>query len=233
MKWSRGCFCWVLVVAWLLDVASANTFSYPENPPDPPAQITVGAYYYPWHKRHFQVTKEGYIRRSLEPRQEIRLGEYDDTQSEVIQQHLDWSYQANIGVWITSWWGPGSGEDTTLKNVIFPHSGLGDHKIALLYETTGRIKKSEGYSTHRVPGDMAYICSTMNYMNHPNYFRIQGRPVLVVYLTRLLENKGKLSEVLAIVRSHCPNVYILGDQVWGEPPDEASSWALGSSWLPA
>ena len=189
--------------------------------PNAPSEITLGAYYYPWHLRHFQVTREGYLRRALEPRQEIRLGEYDDTQAQVIQQHLDWSHQANIKVWISSWWGPLSDTDNAFKNVILPHPGLANytHKVALLYETTGRIKKSEEYDPWRVDGDIDYICN--DYVDHPNYFRINGRPVLVVYLTRLLENRGVLDIVMAKIRDKCPELYVIGDQVWGDPPDEA------------
>jgi glycoprotein endo-alpha-1,2-mannosidase len=203
-------------------VAFANIFVH-EDAPNPPDNVIVGAYYYPWHKAHFQISREGYIRRFLEPRQEIRLGEYDDTQPEVITQHLEWSKQANIDVWVTSWWGPNSREDTTIREVILPHPGMAltNHKIALLYETTGRIKKSEGWDTFRLAGDMDYICNTRDYMNHPNYFTIQGRPVLVVYLTRRMEIEGKLPEIIDTIRNACPGVYIIGDQVWGDAPNEA------------
>ena len=188
---------------------------------NPPAIITLGAYYYPWHLRHFQVTREGYLRKLLEARQEIRLGEYDDTQPQVIQQHLDWSHQANIKVWISSWWGPGSGTDNTLRNFILPHPGLENHnhKIALLYETTGRIKQAEEYDPWRVDGDIEYICDV--YVDHPNYYRINGRPVLVVYLTRLLENRGVLDIVMEKIRDACPELYVIGDHVWGDPPERA------------
>lgn len=190
-------------------------------PAQAPANITVGAYYYPWHYSHFQVNIDGYIRKELEPRQEIRLGEYDDRVPAVIQQHLEWSKRANIGVWVTSWWGPNSGEDSTLREVILDPNKvtLGDHKFALLYETTGRIRESEGYDVNaRLPDDFDYICKEQKYFDHPSYYRINGRPVLVIYLTRLLDGKELLDDVIPLIRERCPSVYIVGDQVWGSPP---------------
>jgi hypothetical protein len=67
--------------------------------------FVVGAYYYPWHGANFH-NGEGYVRRLLLPPHMPALGEYDDSRPEVIAQHLKWSRQANIGLWVASWWGP-------------------------------------------------------------------------------------------------------------------------------
>lgn len=204
---------------------------------NPPSEITVGAYYYPWYYRHFQFTKEGYVRKLLEPRQEIRLGEYDDREVSVVEQHLEWSRQANIDVWVSSWWGPNSDTNDFLKELVFPTttgggsekvSNWNDHKVAILYETTGRIKKSTNYDhTINVPGDFEYICNTMKYVNHDRYYKIDGRPVIVIYLTRLLDGREILDDVVPIIRAKCPNVYIIGDQVWGSPPGKTLEYLDG------
>ena len=67
----------------------------------------------------------GYLRDLLEPRHQPVLGEYDDTHPEVIAQHLAWSRQANIQLWVCSWCGLWFREDTTISNAI----------ITLLYES--------------------------------------------------------------------------------------------------
>jgi hypothetical protein len=64
------------------------------------SQIRVGAYYYPWHGSNFH-NFGGYVRSQLVPQQLPALGEYDDTDPETIRQHLAWSQQANIGLWVT------------------------------------------------------------------------------------------------------------------------------------
>ena len=84
--------------------------------------------------------RDGYVRKDLSPQHQPTLGEYNDSDPAVIAQHIRWSQQANIGLWITSWWGPNRIEDSNTKDVILPHPDLGDLKVALHYETTGRIK---------------------------------------------------------------------------------------------
>ena len=155
------------------------------------------------------------------------MGEYDDSDSKTVAQHLKWSRQANIQLWITSWWGAGSREDLTTKDAILEHPEIGDHKIALFYETTGRIKEEDGYSTHRVVSDIEYI--SKEYFGHPNYFRMNGRPVLFVYLTRKLESIGILEDVITLVRKEAQkaghDIFIVGDQMFRKPPDSDKLYA--------
>jgi hypothetical protein len=193
---------------------------YPSSSPTfvgpPPSNLTVAAYYYPWHGDNFHGGK--YLREMLKPPQTPFLGEYDDTQSHVIAQHLSWSRHANIRLWVTSWWGPDRREDDTTLNVILSHKELGEHKIALFYETTGRIRKDR--DTKNVAPDIEYICQ--NYFDHPNYFRINGQPVLFVYLTRELEAEGIMEEVILLMRSiakyYDHEVFIIGDHIWNRAP---------------
>lgn len=137
----------------------------------------------------------------------------------VIAQHMKWFRQANIGLLVTSWWGPGRMTDTTTKDVILPHEDLGNLQIALHYETTGRIK-SEDMTTVR--DDMQYICE--NYFDHPNYYKIDARPVLVIYVSRALHQDGRLEEALLVMRSEISkcghSIYLIGDQVFQKAPNE-------------
>jgi glycoprotein endo-alpha-1,2-mannosidase len=187
----------------------------------PDSDITVGAYYYPWHADDFH-RGQGYMREQLSTVQKPALGEYDDSDPATISQHLAWSRQANINLWVTSWWGEGAREDVITKDVIMEHSEIGDHKIALFYETNGRIKHGEADSTQRVVPDIEYLCK--NYFDHPNYFRIDDKPVLFVYLTRKLEYLGTLDHVIMLMRQAARDegcdIYIVGDQVFREAPNE-------------
>jgi hypothetical protein len=177
----------------------------------------VGVYYYPWHGNNFH-NGDGYLRKELVPSHQPALGEYDDSRPEVIAQHMRWFRKANIGLLVTSWWGPNRLEDTNTKDVIMEHEDVGNLKIALHYETTGRIKGSD-MSTAR--SDMQYLCE--HYFDHPNYYHIDGRPVLVIYITRRLHNEGLLEEALLTMRSEASkcghNLYLIGDQVFASAPD--------------
>ena len=204
---------------------SASPTEFPTFRTIPPSNITVGVYYYPWHAVDFH-NGGGYVRRVIG--QAPLLGEYDDRSPATIQRHLAWSRQANIRMWISSWWGPGRVEDTTLRDVILNHRDIGDHKIALLYESSNRIQIRRNVTTRKVADDIRYMAET--YFDHPNYYRIDGRPVLFVYVTRKLEEIGVLTEVLLQMRGVAAemghNIYLVGDHAFDDAPKE-------NEWFPA
>jgi glycoprotein endo-alpha-1,2-mannosidase len=183
-----------------------------------------GAYYYPWHAGDFHGRQ--YLRERLVPPQAPELGEYDDRDAAVIGQHLAWSRDAGLGLWVTSWWGPGSREDETTQRAILTHPELDDFRIAVLYETTGRTRDFTNYTA--VGPDVAYLART--YFDHPNYLRIDGRPVLFVYLTRVLEQRGELEAVLTSIREAAAAeghaVFVVGDHVFGRAPGGVGQMAL-------
>ncbi len=185
--------------------------------PDAPKDVTVGVYYYPWYGGD-DFHGGAYLREHLVPVQEPELGEYNDRDTDVIAQHLAWSEYAGIDLWVSSWWGPGRMTDVTMKDYILPHTDLGDMKIALFYETSGRMPDFTDMSN--VEADIAYMAD--NYFDHPNYYKIEGKPVLFVYLTRVLSGKGLLDETMDLMRSAAAGkgyeLYIVGDQVFGQPP---------------
>ena len=192
----------------------------------PSKAVTVAVYYYPWYHTDFHGRK--YIRGELNPPQMPVLGEYNDRSSKVIARHLEWSRQANVNLWVTSWWGPDSGTDVTTSNYILKHRDLRDHKLCLFYEAMGRIDV-ETNNTSQVYSDIAYAAET--YFNHPNYHRIDGRPVMFVYLTRVLERRELLEDVLSMMRTAAFDkghlLYIVGDHTYGSPPEtklQALDW---------
>lgn len=184
----------------------------------------VGVHYYPWYYNDFHGRQ--YLREHLVPKQLPELGEYNDRHEAVINQHLKWSRDAGINFWSASWWGPGSREDVTLLNHIFPNPNLGSLKIAIHYETVGRTDDFQDYS--RLGPDITYLAN--NYFGHPNYLKIDGKPVVIVYLTRVLSYRGTLQSSLLVKRQAATaagyELYIMGDQVFGSPPGSAGDIAL-------
>lgn len=193
------------------------TFTVFITDPDAPKDVTVGVYYYPWYGGD-DFHGGAYLREHLVPVQEPELGEYNDRDQDVIAQHLAWSQYAGIDLWVSSWWGPGRMTDVTMKDYILPHSDLGELKIALFYETSGRMPDFTDLSN--VEADIEYMAD--NYFDHPNYYKIDGKPVLFVYLTRVLSGKGLLGETMDLMRSAAAGkgyeLYVVGDQVFGQPP---------------
>jgi glycoprotein endo-alpha-1,2-mannosidase len=131
-----------------------------------------------------------------------------------------WFRKANIGLLVTSWWGPDRIEDTNTLEVIMEHEHIGNLKIALHYETTGRIKDGKNMTVPR--SDIQYMCE--NYFDHPNYYKIDGRPVVVMYISRKLEKDGILVEALLTMKSEAAkcgqNLFLIGDAVFAKAPDQ-------------
>jgi hypothetical protein len=132
---------------------------------------------------------------------------------------MAWSQHANIHVWFTSWWGPNSREDNTLRSRVVPTLENSALRFAIFYESINRIGKTNP-STRNVVKDINHICD--HFLNHANYYRINERPVLVVYLTRFLQQVDILAETLLLMRSTAAkkghNLYIVGDHAFGPPP---------------
>jgi glycoprotein endo-alpha-1,2-mannosidase len=187
-------------------------------------KVKVGVYYYPWYSGNFHGGK--YLRQKLDPVQQPALGEYDDRDPDVIAQHVAWSQQANIDVWITSWWGPDSDSNRTTKDVIlaspvFQKSGL---QLALFYESTSRLGKAFD-DISNIASDITYMAKT--YFKNTNYLRIDGKPVLAVYLTRSIEARSDINRFTSIVRQAALHagvgeIYLLGDHAFGKPPAKSS-----------
>lgn len=179
----------------------------------------VGVYYYPWHGDNFH-NNGGYMRQDLQPPHQPTLGEYNDSDPAVIAQHMRWFRKANIGLLVTSWWGPDRLEDTITKDVIMEHEDIGNLKIAIHYETTGRLGNGLD-DVSNAKTDVEYMCE--NYFDHPNYYKIDGRPVVFIYISRVLYSRGILEEALLTMRSagsKCGHdIYLIGDSVFESAPD--------------
>jgi len=184
----------------------------------------VGVHYYPWYYNDFHGRQ--YLREHLVPKQLPELGEYNDRNQAVINRHIEWSRYAGVDFWSASWWGPGSVEDVTLLNYIFPNPNLGNLKIAIHYETSGLTNDFFDYSN--LGPHITYLAN--NYFAHPNYLKIDGKPVVIVYLTRVLSFLGTLQSSLLAMRQAATaagyQLYIMGDQVFGNPPGSAGDIAL-------
>ena len=178
--------------------------------------LTIGAYYYPW----YGAAAEGEIgwmrqamRAHLEPRQLPKAGVYGSGDPQVIGEHIAQSVRAGIDFWAVSWWGPGRGDDRTFREKILTHPDAAKLKYALLYESTGRLGSMRDPKYDKLLSDFAYMKE--HYFDHPAYLKIDGKPVVFLYLTRVYFRDRGL-EPLAELRKAMPDLYLVGDDVFGE-----------------
>jgi hypothetical protein len=183
--------------------------------------IKVGVYYYPWHGpgaggHGFTTT----LRNHLVPVQKPEAGHYMNDAPVIIESHIRQSKRGNIHFWACSWWGPGSFSDTVLKDAILTHPSASNLRYAILYESTGRLGPSEKPDYSRLETDFAYLKT--NYFNHPFYFKIDGRPVVFIYLTRVyFRDQG--DRALADLRAHYPDVFLVADDIFGRSYSASSA----------
>jgi glycoprotein endo-alpha-1,2-mannosidase len=196
--------------------------------------ITVGAFYYPWHGDDFHYD-QGFLRSQLRPRQGPQLDEYDDTEEKTIEMHLEFSDMGKIDLWVTSWWGPYLDTDSTTQDTIMEYIENVGHslKIALLYESTSRLQVDDvwTFDADSIGKDMQFI-SRYYFDRFDNYYRIDGKPVLIMYLTRALQKEGGrhedgqtfLQQTVAIMRENAnQDIFIVGDHAFETYPEDIMS----------
>lgn len=179
----------------------------------------IGAYYYPWYSpdRHWD---SGYRGTPV-------LGEYDSSNSNVINQHITWAEDYNIDFFALSWWGKGSFEDKIIHGPILDALTGHDFRFAVLYESAGLLNLQNGKINlddkiirQQLVSDFSYLAETL--FRHPNALKIDDRPVIFLYLTRTFKGdvKSALAEAKAAAISRGSNEpFIVGDEVYWQYPD--------------
>jgi len=211
----------LLAAAAIAAAAAAVALAAP--PKRPP--LTVGAYYYTWYGPDGTHWDKGYARGRLEAPQRPALGEYDSRDPAVIAAHYRWAQRYGVDLFIASWWGPGGWDDVTLRDHVLPSPARGRTRVALLYESTLRLGLTDNRvlldeaARERLLADFDYLATT--YLRHPAYYRVAGRPVVFLYVSRIYRGDvaGTIRALRAHVRArHGLELYLVGDE---------ADWDLG------
>ncbi len=185
----------------------------------------VSVFYYPWYHtdRHWA---EGYLRSELQTEQSPLLGEYSVRDAQTIAQHIRWSQTYGIDNWICSWWGPGSWGDVTMKDYISHQLDTSGVSYCLFYESAGLLNLDNGITfdadkTETFRSHFKYMAA--NFFSDPSYYKINGRPVVYIYLTRTF--KGEYLNAIQLVRQDMHamgwDIFLAGDEVYWGSPDAA------------
>ncbi len=208
----------VLGVSFSVVPADAQQETLPTIASGQSGAPVIGVYYYPWY--HGSREWQNVMRQHLKPPQQPKLGLYRSDDADVVGEHIAQSVRGGISFWAVSWWGPGHQCDVNLQNAILGHPDAGKLKYAILYEATGRFGAFDKPSYRHWISDLTYLQE--KYFGHSSYLRLDGRPVVFVYLTReYFRNKGQAA--LREMREKFPQLYLVGDDVFGET--YKSQWA--------
>ena len=181
----------------------------------PPSKTLVGALYYTVESERSKFRANGLSKPQLPT-----IGGYDAINSNIVTAHLQQSRQGNIGVWIVEWYGLNSQQDTLLRNQILNRNDLQDLKVSILYQVRSRINE-QTWDMSQVQTDMNHFFT--NVATSPYYYKVEGRPIIFLSLTRWFFSKNKLQDLVTIIRdaakaNKIDKVYLVGDQVWSSAP---------------
>jgi glycoprotein endo-alpha-1,2-mannosidase len=189
----------------------------------------TGVYYYPWYGSDYHKWPGEYTRDYFIPEQPPMLGEYSRKDTMVIRQHLNWMEQYGIDFLVSSWWGYDAieEENVVLRDFIVPALTNSPVKFSVYYEllkdgepVDGKVEIDDARESIMV-ADFKYLANT--YFNHPNYLSINGRPVVFLYLSKLLS--GNYEQAFTMIRNELQNMgyglFLIGDEMhWGSPIPE-------------
>ncbi len=182
-------------------------------------QYLVGAYYYVWYPDNF---RHGYLREKLRPAQAPLLGEYDSRDPEVARQHIAWASRYGIDFFAVDWWPSREQQNAVISQGLLQAPNLGDIKFCIFHETWElAFRPTDGKSpftksvTDKFIADIKKVART--FFDNPSYLKIQGRPVIILYLTRSFT--GDYGGAITRLRRELqemgyPNPYLIADEVY-------------------
>lgn len=178
--------------------------------------MLIGAYYYAWYSYNWLKHTIRWMDRPL-------AGEYCNTQfGPVLDLHMDMAKKGGIDFLSISWHA-GQNHDHMLDAV--KNAGL---KATYFYESLQRGK--DGWvPAESLPGILEDMRLVKDLMTEECWLKIDGRPVLMIYVTRAY--KGHAAMSLREIRKVLPDAFLVGDELWWDPLDpevlkllDATTW---------
>jgi hypothetical protein len=180
-------------------------------------QLKVYAYYYPWYFGRFDHKWQTV--REYSP----YLGFYDSSNPAVVRQHVEWAIESGLNGFLVEWFDNdtefGMKVDSNLavlRDILIDYPGF---EFCIFYDQKirfGKRKFADPKKRQTFLLDLLYAGGTN--FNHPNYMRIDNKPVVVFYLTRSSSDNyaGLLGEARDKLESEvgAGRPYFAGDEIW-------------------
>jgi hypothetical protein len=173
--------------------------------------IIVYADYYPWFNS--DTWERGHSNIPL-------LGLYDSLDNEVLKEHSRLANSYGIDVFRIEYI-PQMADN--IENGIL-NTDLGNTKICLMYDImlknilAGRGSPPYNFDDAGIYNSFITDIDKIadNYFSHPNYFKINGRPVLWIYITRELYGNWKqaINQARKNIAEKGFDVYLIGDHIY-------------------
>ena len=194
----------------------------------------VGAYYYLWNPENMAT---GTLRANLDPPQQPPASLVNSENTRTAARDIATAHQAGVNFFAIDWWpdDPGySGRDYqqadgAMKKFLAAPD-LREMKFAMFYETWN-LGFNPPYESTPVTfqmelhfeSDLLYFAK--HYFVNKSYLRIDGRPVVYLYLTRTLTGNvaAMIQGARKVLEEHGFNPFFIGDEVYWRVTPEAQS----------
>ncbi|HDL65009.1 MAG TPA: hypothetical protein ENH12_06425 [Proteobacteria bacterium] len=204
----------------------------------PPKKSLVGAYYYLWFPYNFN--RRGYLRKFLNPPQTPVLGVYNSSDPAVAEKHIAWCSRYGIDFLVIDWWPNRPQQKKVLEDGFLRAENIDDIKWCIFYETqslgidraTGSIIWTDS-KIERFASDLLELSG--RYFSHPSYLKIEGRPVIFLYLTRNFSGKTQaaIKKVRSVLRESGVDPFIVADEVFWTVTIDGGEKSTFSGWTEA
>ena len=178
----------------------------------------VGAHYYVWYPDNFAA---GYLRAALRPAQIPVLGEYDSRDAAVAEKHIALAVSHGIDFFTLDWWPNRPAQNAAIDSGFLRAANLGEIRFCIFYESTDLADPAatngivfDAATKDRFVSDLMTIAR--RYFRHRSYLRIDGRPALLLYVTR--EMRGLFPQAMREMRRAMAaegyDPFVIGDEIF-------------------
>jgi glycoprotein endo-alpha-1,2-mannosidase len=182
------------------------------------SKLNIGAHYYVWYPQNF---KQGHLRSRLSPPQEPLLGQYDSDNPSVAENHIKTASDYGIDFFTLDWWPSRPRQNEAINNGFLKAQNISLMKYCIFYETidlgydeSTRTVFIDAAKKRKFIDDLKSIAK--NYFSHPQYYKINNRPVIFFYVTRTLggDYRSMLLEARAELNTMGFDPYFVGDEIY-------------------
>lgn len=200
---------------------------------DTSSSLLLGAHYYVWFPSNF---RQGYLRDRLEPEQGPLLGEYNSTNPQVAEQHINWAAEYGIDFFTLDYWPNRPRQNAAIEQGFLAARNLDRIKFCIFYETIDLNFISDRLQTDITAEAKAKFLSDMDqiaqkFFSHPQYLKVDGRPVIFFYVTRTLTGQYReaFSEARARLQAMGFNPFFIGDEIYWISATETASGPINTT----
>lgn len=240
-RWGQGtivtatvvCLSAIAFVLTSCDQARSASTSLPSSPSTPPSARSplVGAYYSVWFPSN---SAQGTLRQHLIPTQGADPSKVDSANPAVAEKAIAQATRNGINFFALDYWPSRPAQNENI-DAFLRADNLHDIKFCILYETWDLGFDGAHESTPVDPRmelyfDLDLLSFARTYFSNPSYLRIDGRPVLVLYLTRTLTGDvaGMIDGARRLLEAHGYDPFLIGDEIYWRvtsvDPPATGSW---------